>query len=235
LSLVPIFHRGKRIYLIANVAVHPEHRRRGIARALTKAALDKSRRRQAQEVWLHAREDNPAALNLYTSMGFKPQTRRSLWTALPRCLKGRSGAEARVTIRSRRHWDQQRQWLTQTYPPHLQWHLPLKIQALKPGLWGFLYRFFSEVRIRHWAAQSQGRLLGVLTWQESRSSSDHLWLAAPPETEGRALQVILPFLRGEHRLNRPLSLDYPADRANESLLAAGFEFQHTLIWMNINP
>jgi len=35
LSLIPFQQGGQRIHLIANVAVLPEHRRRGIARALT--------------------------------------------------------------------------------------------------------------------------------------------------------------------------------------------------------
>src|SRR3989304_5116538 len=33
-SLVPFRHNRTRLYLIANVAVHPDYRRRGIARAL---------------------------------------------------------------------------------------------------------------------------------------------------------------------------------------------------------
>ncbi|MEA3349640.1 MAG: GNAT family N-acetyltransferase, partial [Chloroflexota bacterium] len=53
LNLSPFFHWGRRIYLIANVAVNPNYRRRGIARALTKAALKKSHRWRAHEVWLH--------------------------------------------------------------------------------------------------------------------------------------------------------------------------------------
>src|SRR5687768_16478612 len=38
-SLVPFRHKQQRMYLIANVGVHPDFRRRGIARALTERAL----------------------------------------------------------------------------------------------------------------------------------------------------------------------------------------------------
>ena len=41
LSLIPVFSQGVTRYLIANVAVHPDFRRKGIARALTQAALEK--------------------------------------------------------------------------------------------------------------------------------------------------------------------------------------------------
>ncbi len=237
LSLIPFFHNRLRIYLIANVAVHPNHRRQGIAQALTQVALEKSRRRRAHQVWLQAREDNPSAVELYTKIGFQPQARRATWHAHAAALQGDIPTDGRVTIRSNRHWKKQSRWLETNYPSPLRWHFPLRMPALAPGLWRAFYRFFAEVEVRHWAALSklQHRLLGVLTWQASRAHADHLWLAAPPETETKALQTLLPFIRQEPRLSRPLALDYPANRAAHALIEGGFEFQHTLIWMNINP
>jgi len=235
LSLIPFFHRGRRINLIANVSVHPDFRQRGIAKALTQEALQKSRRQRAYELWLQVRDDNPAAGALYTSMGFEAQGRRSTWNVRPKALRGEIPPGARVTIRGARHWSQQSEWLSANYPLSMHWHFPFSIQAIRPGLFGLLYRFFSEVRVRHWSAQGKDRLLGVLTWQASHAHADYLWLAAPPETETLALRTIMPFLRGESHLRRPLSLDYPADRAVDVLHDLGFEFQHTLIWMKVKP
>jgi len=233
--LIPFFHRGRRIYMIANVAVHPDHRRRGIAHTLTKAALEKTRRRRVPEVWLQARDDNPAALSLYSSMGFVPQAKRTTWNIRAKNLRGEKPFGYRVTLRSGRHWGQQKAWLRQNYPPQLRWHIPLKERALRPGILGMLYRIFVEIRVRHWSAKKDDQLLGVLTWQATRMHSDHLWLAASPKTEEAALEVILPFLRQEYRLHRPLSLEYPAGRGGDILLAAGFEPQHTLVWMKVKP
>jgi len=235
LSLIPFLKRGRRLTMIANVAVHPDFRRRGIARALTKAALEKSRRRRIPELWLQARDDNPAALGLYSSMGFNPQAKRTTWNIRIKSLRGENLSDANATIRAPRHWENQNIWLYSNYPSNLRWHFPIKDQALKPGILGFLYRVLSEIQIRHWAAQRKDQLLGVLTWQATKTHADYLWLAAPPETEDEALQTILPFLRQEFRLHRPLSLEYPAGRAQETLLSAGFELQHTLIWMKVKP
>jgi GNAT superfamily N-acetyltransferase len=235
LSLIPFFRRGRRINLIANVSVHPDYRQRGIARALTRKALEKSRRRRIYEVWLQVREDNPAAVHLYNSMGFKAQGRRSTWNILLKALRGEIPSGSRVTIRSSRHWKQQSAWLLANYPDHMRWHFPLNFQAIRPGLMGLIYRFFSEVNVRQWAALSNRRLQGVLTWQGSHSHADYLWLAASPETEDIALRTILPFLRGESRLRHHLSLEYPAGRAVDILHELGFELQNTLIWMMLKP
>src|SRR3972149_6106568 len=65
-SLVPFRHQRQRIYLIANVAVHPDHRRKGIARALTQRALIHASEKKANAIWLHVRDDNPGAVKLYS-------------------------------------------------------------------------------------------------------------------------------------------------------------------------
>ena len=56
---------------LLNLAVHPDQRRRGIARSLLTAALDKARSQGAAVVWLEVRPSNAAALSLYHSFGFK--------------------------------------------------------------------------------------------------------------------------------------------------------------------
>jgi len=235
LSLVPFFHQGRRIYLIANVAVKSDYRRRGIAKALTEAALEKSRRRKVFTTWLQVRDNNSAALGLYTKMGFKPRVKRTTWNAIPDNLPGEVPPGIRVTLRQSKHWPRQRDWLNQIYPPLLRWHFPLKLHVLQPGFWGLLHRFFNEVDVRHWAVQQNQQLLGVLSWEGTRGYADRLWLAAPPENDIAVLQTVLPFIRRERRLRRPLSLNYPLGRAAEILADSGFKKQHTLIWMEVKP
>lgn len=56
---------------LLNLAVHPAQHRRGIARSLLTAALEKARAQGAAVVWLEVRPSNAAALSLYHSFGFK--------------------------------------------------------------------------------------------------------------------------------------------------------------------
>lgn len=55
---------------VANVAVLPEFRRRGAAKALLTASLDSCRERGAEVCFLEVRGSNKAARELYESFGF---------------------------------------------------------------------------------------------------------------------------------------------------------------------
>lgn len=61
---------------IANLAVDPEVRRRGIGAALLDAALGEAARRAASAVYLEVRESNVQARRLYASRGFVAVGRR---------------------------------------------------------------------------------------------------------------------------------------------------------------
>lgn len=57
-------------WLVANVAVHPDYRRQGIALAMMQASLDLVRSRRGQWVALQVEADNTAAQELYRQLGF---------------------------------------------------------------------------------------------------------------------------------------------------------------------
>lgn len=61
---------------ILNLAVAPESRRHGIARALLDDGLQALRRRQVEEVFLEVRESNLGAQALYLMAGFRPVGQR---------------------------------------------------------------------------------------------------------------------------------------------------------------
>ena len=61
---------------ITNLAVHPRHRRRGVARALLGAVIDDARAKSAELVFLEVRPTNIEAVTLYESLGFRVIGRR---------------------------------------------------------------------------------------------------------------------------------------------------------------
>ena len=230
-SIIPYKRREKKYYLIANVAVREDHRRRGIGRALTVAAMEHIRRKNAHETWLHVRDDNPGAIGLYRSLGFVEQARRTTWQAKPD--RGADPARLGVTFtrHSARDWPEQQTWLQRLYPNVINWYQPINWLNLRPGLGPELYRIFIEVETRSWAVHTDGRLSGVLTWQPTYGSSDRLWAAVPPETNGSALTALLLQVRRALASRSALTLDFPATEYQSAIEAADFRAVRTLLWM----
>jgi ribosomal protein S18 acetylase RimI-like enzyme len=239
LSLIPYKYQDKRCYLIANVAVDPAYRRKGIARSLTNSAIEHARKRSTDEIWLHVRSENGAAMIMYQSLGFVERAQRTTWEIKPRSQDRNISqtniepTDLSVTRPQRRYWDQYRQWLRVLYPPELTWHQPFHLAALQPGLLGSVYRFFTGRHIRQWAAQQGQRHIGILTWQLHTKHADHLWLASSPDDEERVIGALLPVARRQLAKRRRIILDYPAGRAILALHDQGFRIQQTLIWMRL--
>ncbi|HLD94192.1 MAG TPA: N-acetyltransferase [Anaerolineales bacterium] len=233
LSLIPHRRSGERLYLIANVAVHPDYRKRGVARALTQAALEDIERRGRKETWLQVDENNPTAVGLYRSMGFRERLRRTSWRLQPR-RQPTMESDARVTLRHRRpsDWPAQKIWLRNNYPAVVRWQLPLDFRLLQPGLKGGLQRLLSERQVLQWGVEGKDGLLGILSWQSSSLEADRLWLAAQPGIEDQAIPVLAGHAHAVLRPGRTLALNYPARRAEQAFTRSGFQAVRTLIWMD---
>lgn len=61
---------------VTNVAVHPDHRRHGIARALIGGVVTEARARDLRLIVLEVRPSNREAIGLYESFGFRVIGRR---------------------------------------------------------------------------------------------------------------------------------------------------------------
>lgn len=232
-SLVPFRHNGQRIYLIANVAVHPEFRRRGIARSLTERAMQHASERKVSATWLHVREDNPGAIKLYADLGFVERTRRTSWQARDDNAATLPLTDIAITGRAARDWPQQQDWLRRLYPDALAWYHPWKFSALQPGLWNWLYMAFVDMNVRQWSALTNAgqHLEAALAWIPSGRGFDSLWLAAGSGSRPEAVTSLLVHARRTLSGHPHLTLDYPAVEAEEAIRAAGFTALRTLIWM----
>jgi len=235
LSLVP-FWKGKGwVYLIANVAVHPDFRKQGIGHKITQVALEHVRSHGAQAAWLQVRDDNPVAYHLYRSLGFVERARRTIWQTteeLPNDVIPMP-AGIKVSRRVSSDWSQQQRWLKENYPPQVTWNLPFNKDSFKPGLINDFIRWINSVEIIHYSARSRDKLLGVVSWEPSGQSSDTLWLATCPEYEENAVQALLPYIWQNNPRYRTLALNYPAGRSVDAFYATGFSPRNTLIWMEV--
>jgi ribosomal protein S18 acetylase RimI-like enzyme len=233
LSLIPHATKNQRIYLIANVAVHPDFRRHGVAHELTRAALAEVKRKGPFDTWLQVDENNAAAVKLYSDMGFIEQTRRTSWRAHPQPeLSAKLATAANVRWQRASDWNKQKAWLANSYPANIRWHLPLDMVALQPGLRGAFERLFGGREVRQWTAERKNKVIGVLSWQSSSLENDRLWLATDAVNEDEAITALMRNVHNNLRRQRSLALNYERARGQEALLAAGFHAARTLIWMD---
>ncbi|MBE7433049.1 MAG: GNAT family N-acetyltransferase [Anaerolineales bacterium] len=230
-SLVPFRRDKHRLYLIANVAVHPEYRRRGIARALTLRAMQHARERKIHDIWLNVRADNPEAVHLYESLGFLERARRTTWQAVTDSRVEGNRTDIAVTNRHPRFWIQQLEWLSRLYPSDLAWHSKWNFSLLKPGFLNWLYLFFIDINVRQWAAVRGESLLATLAWIPT-GRGESLFAAAGERSDPEALTVLLQQARHDlYRYYSNVSLEFPVSRFDDAIQAAGFKPQRTLIWM----
>jgi GNAT superfamily N-acetyltransferase len=230
-SLIPFRDKGKRIYLIANVATHPDYRRRGIARILTERAMQHARSKKATAIWLHVRDDNPAAIKLYTDLGFQDIAHRTAWQANPDPSFPKPNSDIQIVPRHPRFWSQQLDWLRRLYPDTLNWYQPLILTALRPGLTNWLYMLLMDFNIKQWAATRGDNLLATLTWMPQGGRTESIYAAADTGSEPEALMLLLIHVRRALSNHATLLLDYPAGEMADAILAAGFKSRRTLIWM----
>jgi ribosomal protein S18 acetylase RimI-like enzyme len=235
LTIIPFLRSGKWHFLIANVATNPLYRRRGIARELTRTALQYIREHNGFITWLQVREDNPTARKLYEELGFVEIAHRTTYrtpskpTAIPA-----ASSSVYMTARRKSDWPTQSSWLKETYPPEIAWHLPLDIRKLQPGLWQSLMRLLNDEIMVHWCARRDERLLGIASLEKGRGNTDTLWLAFPAIPEEDALFSLLTRVRTEVNGTRAITVNFPAGVAEKCFRLAGFEKHLTLVWMN-NP
>ena len=230
-SLIPYHHARKKYYLIANVAVRPEFRNRGIGRALTTAAMQHAKQRRADETWLHVRDDNPGAIGLYRSLGFVEYARRTAWQSQPDRTASARSPNLDITRRATRDWPAQEIWLRRLYPDLLTWYQPMPWISLRPGLGPAFYRFLSDYDVRHWVARRDSLPAAVVSWQAMVGRNNRLWVAVPPEGSEDMLTALLLHTRHQLFMREEISLDFPAGQYNASIEAAGFHLHRTLLWM----
>ncbi len=82
---------------ILTLAVAPEHRRRGVGRALMRAAQEALAERGARRLFLEVGEDNEAAVALYAGLGFTVAGRRPGYYQQPG--RGAGGGDALLMVR----------------------------------------------------------------------------------------------------------------------------------------
>ena len=222
-------------WLIANVAVHPTYRRRGIAFSLTRATLDLIRSRRGAEAILQVDDDNTSAVEMYRRLGFAHVTTQTAWRRPARLeTPPHQPAAFDIRLRARGEWADQLALATLVRPHGLTWNRPLRPEDFAPGGWTHLERFLSGQSEEHWVAEAGDKLAGSLVVRTNVGEGHQLTLLVHPDFRGQLERPLL--VRGLRRLAPnlwPLRIEQPAadEPANAALRELGFQPLRTLKWM----
>lgn len=230
-SLLPVEGHPRR-WVLANVAVHPSYRRRGIARRLVAACVEWARERGAREVVLQVKAANAGAQALYASLGFRPLTTRTTWTrpaGAPRPAAPDSPARPRRPEEWRAQWALARR----LHPEGLVWPYPLEEDLFRPSRLG---AWLGLARAQHWVWAEAGALVASLTarllWDRA---GWRLALLVAPEGRGRVEADLLATALADLRpAYAPVTLEHPVGLAEDALRDLGFRAEHTLTWMGLD-
>lgn len=230
-------------WLVANVAVHPDYRRKGIALALMRASLDLVRSQGGSEAILQVDDDNLGAVSLYRQLGFARVTTRTAWTRA-----GYLGAPAfeptsfDIRLRASGEWAQQLALAALVRPEGLAWGRALGVDDFRPGLRRQVEQFITARHDEHWVvAESQGTarrlpagLAASLSLHLGGPDGDRLTLLVHPKYRGQIERPLL--VRALRRLGRrPWSARLEADSDDgalaQTLRGLGFQSGRVLRWM----
>ena len=226
-------------YLIANVAVHPDFRRRGIARSLMETALTHLRQRQGQQVLLQVENINFSAKQLYEDLGFWALGDVSTWylpssryRELPlhdnREIQQLAGADWRVAYA-----------LDQAFmPPDLYWPEPVQPELYQQGLWRRIGNFLNGQQREVWAGyDEQGNLMGTAAICSVFGQPHELFLRVAPAGQGSWERPLLAKLmrRLRYLRRRHIKMVHPAadEWTQALLLEIGFQNRRVLTTMKL--
>lgn len=233
LTLIPLKKHEEQIHLVANVAVLPPFRRKGIGEKLTQAAISYVQKKNCGSIWLQVRDDNPAAELLYRNLGFLERARRTTLhnfsgDPIPSPTPGYD-----ITGTSMADWNKQERMLENIYPATVVWNLPVNIPKFKPTLISQFSKVFTGETHKSWALRRNGELLGTLTWETARTWADNLWVGTGKDYQETVLSNLLPHAMGSLRRTQPQAINYPTGEAEAVFARYGFKKHLTLIWMEL--
>ncbi|MCX6026425.1 MAG: GNAT family N-acetyltransferase [Chloroflexi bacterium] len=233
-SLAPS-HREPHTWAIANVSVHPTHRRRGIARDLTRLALDEIRRQGGRTAVLQVKAGNQAAMTLYHGLGFREVTQRTLWTRLAALcpeIVGQTSPRGltRPVRRIGAEWQEEFALVRGAYPEGLAWRWPVSEEWFRPSLARRALRLLAAESEEHWIVRAGGEMVGCLIILH-RLAGWQAIAVAPPAWRGVVEASLLRAALRAGAQHHPLSLESAVTNAEDALARLGFARHHTLIWM----
>jgi ribosomal protein S18 acetylase RimI-like enzyme len=236
--------RKPKRYLVVNVAVHPNYRRRGIAHDLMEALSSLVQSRGGNRILLQVVKENMAAIQLYRSLNYETIGSMTTWRCSALRLRQLQlgpddQPESEIRELSQQDWQRAYQLDVAALPIDLNWPEPLRKDAYKYGLWRRFENFFNGRRAEVWVAKGSAQQLAGLVGLWSEWGRPHqIALRVHPDWRGQLERPLLAkaIRRISYLSNRTVRIDHPDDDklTNDLLREANFTPRRTLTHMSLD-
>lgn len=231
-----------RRFLVANVAVHSDYRRQGVARLLMQAVHDAVAERHGQVILLQVVKDNVKAVNLYRGLSYQTIGSMTEWYATFSRIRDLALDMPRhIPIRPLQRRDAQAAYQLDIncLHPDLNWPEPTKPDQYRASLWQRLSRFLNGVQQETWAVHSNNnRLIGLGAISSEWGRVHRLSLRVDPAWRGQLERPLLAKLlrRLRYLPRRNIRIDHPDHdvNVNQLLEEANFTARRTLTHMRLD-
>lgn len=229
-------------YIVVNVAVHPDYRRRGIARTLMEAIIDLVKARNGRVIVLQVVKDNTAAVRLYDSLNFTRIGNVTSWYSsisrvreIPPALHEKN--EPFIRELGKQEW-RAAYWLDHAaLHPDLNWPQPLSPDIYKTGLWQRLQNFLNGRSVETWVIAGPDRLAGLAKIVGEWGRVHHASVRVHPDYKGQLERPLLAKIirRLRYLPRRNVRIDHPDNDLimTQLLREANFHPRRTLTHMRL--
>jgi len=220
-------------WIIANVGVHPDYQRRGIARRLMQASIDMIHHRGGKMAVLQVDEDNDAARALYQSLGFVDERVWTQWYRSeayhpPPIIEMR---DVHIAHRRPNEWQAEYALAQQVRPQQkggMGWLRPLHPHLFRDRWWRRLLGWLSFSRTERFVIRddTEQQILASL-WVETKigGSRAQLSLMTAPEYLGVYDKYLLHLAARRFGGRAALLIDHPADEEATSTILRHLHFR----------
>lgn len=226
-------------WVIGNVAVHPDHRGKGIAQALCQAALERITHWRGKAAILQVDHNNASAIHIYDRLGFRAERTFTHWywssyRTAPKMLP----EMPRITYRALHEWRAEYRLAQQVRPQEyggIGWLKPTREADFRLTPWRLLSGFFAFSANEHWVVRGKNDLqAALLTRSAFGSSTLYFDLMIHPDHQASLTAPLLNHvLRRAYEQFKNAATEHPSDdlAASEAFLAHEFQARRQLIHM----
>lgn len=237
--------RTKDRYLVANVAVHPDYRQRGIARVLMGSIEEEVRMRRGNKILLQVDHDNEDAIRLYQSLGYVARGSMAYWRSSVSRVRDLPLENSEHYPYGRAHKLRNNRW-KEAYSldcgaleSDLNWPDALQVDAYKKSFWQRTGDFLNGRLQQTWVTlDDEKRMSGLVAVFSEWGRSHQLKLRVHPMAKGKVewilLQSSIDRLRTLSRRNVLVVHLADDELVNRLLRAASFVRHRTLTHMRLD-